>query len=178
MLLWSTPENCLPLVTDHRTALVARGVSERVVDELFFPVHARYFLNETGALYIRKVPGGCHATLHARIILGKLVNGWGANGLDEAITPSSAVIGQYGNTRAEPDAGIFAPSDGGAASPRAVVKIEVAHRSKQDSREQAGRYVLDPSVRLLMLVKVWKWRAPVDGAFAATYMRSLDKRCG
>jgi hypothetical protein len=89
-----------------------------------------------------------------------------ANGLDEVIAPVNAGIGQYGNTKAETDVGIHAVSDGGGSSPRAIVEIEVTHRSTRGSREQAGRYFLNPSVRLVMLVKVWK-RWAGDGAFAA-----------
>jgi hypothetical protein len=99
-------------------------------------------------------------------IIADIVRWRDANGLDEVINLSIAENDQYGNTKAEPDIGIHAISDGGGSSPRAIVEIEVTHRSTRGSREQAGRYFLNPSVRLVMLVKLWKRRAG-DGAFAA-----------
>lgn len=40
------------------------------------------------------------------------------------------------------------------------------HRSTRGSREQVGRSVLNPAVKVVMLAKVWKRRA-LDDAFAA-----------
>jgi hypothetical protein len=65
------PEGRDPLVaeTDQSMVFVAHGVTESVFDGHFLPVKARYFLDENGDLYIRKVPGQCHGKLHGRIIV-------------------------------------------------------------------------------------------------------------
>jgi hypothetical protein len=82
--------------------LVARGVTESVFDSQLLPVKARYFLDENGDLYIRKVPGHCHGKLHGRII-GDVDRWIGFHGLDNAFEVSDAGNGQYGKTKAEPD---------------------------------------------------------------------------
>lgn len=173
------PEGRRPSVTDRSMVLVAHGVSEEVFDRVFLPVNARYLLEDNGDLYIRKVPGRCHAAVHGTII-DDFAYWKSDNGLRRSIVTQPAGSGQYGNTKAEPDVGIHARSDGPASTPRVIIEIEVTHRSTRGSREQAGRYFLNPSVRAVMLIKVWKRRAR-DDAFAAAcvlWMKDGDGNIG
>ena len=95
---------------------------------------------ENGDLYIRKVSGQCHRGVHHKIIGG--VDGWiRANGLDESILGIDAGQGLYGSTKAEPDVGIHAASDGWCSTPLVNIEIDLTHRNTRGSRKQAGLYL-------------------------------------
>ena len=159
------PEGCEELVqTERALILLAKNVTESIFNARFLPIKARYLLDENMDLYIRKVPGMCHSEVHGAVI--GMCWGWSnANGLMRSIAVLDAWARNYGQKKLEPDVAIRARSDGNTRGPRCIIEIEVNHRSPREARELAAIYFRDPTVRIVLLLKVWNRRS--DGTFAA-----------
>lgn len=159
------PEGHEPLVqTDRALILLAKNVTDQVFESRFLPIKARYLLDENMDLYIRKVPGRCHGQVHSRVN-ADCVNWQDGQGLFDSFAVGDAVKSNYDGTKLEPDVAVFALSDGKNSTPRCIIEIEVNHRSPREARELAAVYFREPSVRSVVLLKVWNRR--VDRTFAA-----------
>jgi hypothetical protein len=159
------PEGLPPLVeTDRAMILFARNVSATVFESQCVPIKARYLSDQNLDLYIRKVAGACHGSVHARVIID--CGFWQIQqGLESSVAIRDATIIDNGTEKLEPDVAVYAVPDGQQAAPRCIIKIEVNHRSLREARELASVYFRSPNVRSVVLLKVWMRRT--NGTFAA-----------
>lgn len=176
-----TPEACETKIReakeifDRRKAELGIGmpndgmvwIASKVAEETFRRIVASCkgrFLFRDGNLYLRKRGGKCHSRVHCDVVLNI---GWWRDQNKLSYPKTSlgiAAMGEYGDTKCEPDAELCIGKDGTDIL-RVLFEIEVEHRSTPQSLNQVGRYFRNPSVAAVVLLKVWPRGA--DGRFAA-----------
>ena len=132
--------------------LLAKNVTDSVFETRFLPIKARYLLDENLDLYIRKVPGQCHVSIHSRVN-GDCFVWQNGQGLFRSFDVSDAETTDYAGKKLEPDVAIFALLDGANRSPRCIIEIEVNHRSPREARGAGGSVLSEPKCALHSVVE-------------------------